>query len=287
MKRIIAYVNLIFSISLLFSYCTQQDGFPVLEGPYLGQKPPGLTPMRFAPGIITTNGYEGCSGFISNGTVFVFNRSAHSDSNLTYIPIYNMELKNGKWTKPYPSNFQNKHNDDNFTVAPDGQTLYFQSNRSIDGLGGLSQYSNIWKTIKTTDGWTQPVYVKTEDNGPFMGGYPSITKDGTLYFMSSLREGFGDVDIYRSRLVNGRYQKADNLGNVINSKYRDLDSFIAPDESYLIFCSNRPGGKGEYDLYISFRKKDGSWAKPINMGKEINSEKSVTRPSVTPDGKYF
>ena len=195
MRGIIVYISLVLSILFFFSYCTQKEDFPVLKGPYLGQKPPGLTPMIFASGVITTNNYEGCSGFISEGSVFVFNRSAHSDSNLTYIPIYTMKLQDGKWTKPNSSTFQDKNNDDNFTVAPDGQTLYFQSNRSIDGLGNLSQYSNIWKTIKTTDGWTQPVYVKTENNRTLMGGYPSITKDGTLYFMSSLREGFGDVDI--------------------------------------------------------------------------------------------
>jgi Tol biopolymer transport system component len=120
-----------------------------------------------------------------------------------------------------------------------------------------------------------------------MGGYPSITKDGRIYYMSSIRKGYGETDLYRSEFIDGKYSDGQNLGGMINTKYIELDSFVAPDESYLIFCSDRPGGYGEYDLYVSFKDTDEVWKEPINMGPEINSVESVTRPSVTPDGKYL
>ena len=261
----------------------QQNNFSVLKGPYLGQKPPGMTPKVFAPSIISTNDDEGCSGFLNDGKLFIFNRSAHGDTNWTYIPIYQMEMKDGKWTKPYPVPFQKGHNDDNFTVAPDGKTIYFQSDRSIDGSGQSTRHSFIWKVTKTVEDWSEPRML----NPALMGGYPSVTNECTVYLSSSVRKGFGKVDIYSSILKDGKYSKAQNIGKVINTENIELDSFIAPNKSYLIYCSDKPGGYGKYDLYIAFQKRDGSWTEPINMGKEINSSLSVTRPSVTPDGKYF
>ena len=74
---------------------------------------------------------------------------------------------------------------------------------------------------------------------------------------------------------------------MVNTEYSEDDPFIASDESFLIFCSSRPGGYGSYDLYIAFRKKDGTWTKAKNMGPEINTSGEEARPSITPDGKYF
>ncbi len=283
------HIAVILSVTLILAHNANAAEIPDLTGPYLGQKLPGTSPEIFAPGIIGTNNYEGCSAFLNEESVFVFNRSTHGESNIGYIPILEIQMKNEMWTGPKPVSFQNGQNDDNFTISPDGKTLYFQSNRSTDDSGMLSEHSNIWRTTLNSDGWSEPEYVRTVGDEPLVGGYPSITRDGTLYFMSSVREGYGDLDIFRSRSINGKYPEVENIGNVINSEFRELDSFIAPDESYLIFCSNRPGSKGEYDLYIAYRNADDTWTEPINMGDSINvsSAYSVTRPSVTPDGKYF
>lgn len=66
-----------------------------------------------------------------------------------------------------------------------------------------------------------------------------------------------------------------------------LSLVMAADESYLIFCSTKPGGYGRDDFYISFRNEKGSWSKPVNMGEKINSPGSDNRPYITPDGKFF
>jgi len=274
-------------ILLMCFYLTLQLSCSRNKDLYLGQKPPGEKPDIFVPGIISTENSEGCIGFSNDGKVLVFNRLEREDTNWTYIPIYVMELKDGKWTNPIPVPFQKQQNDDNFTVAPNGKTLYFQSNRSTDHSKEPSQYSNIWKVIKTVDGWSEPIMLKSIENLPLMGGYPSVTSDGTVYLCSSVRKGLGKTDIYKSTMIEDKYSDAENLGAIINSEYKELDSFIAPDESYLILCSDRPGGYGQYDLYITFKKSDDSWTELVNMGPNINSVESVTRPSVTPDGKYF
>ena len=73
---------------------------------------------------------------------------------------------------------------------------------------------------------------------------------------------------------------------MINTEHDEYDLFIAPDESYLIFSSDRPGGFGNVDLYISYKKGDGTWTEPKNMGRNINSGGAVF-PSVTDDGRFL
>jgi Tol biopolymer transport system component len=73
----------------------------------------------------------------------------------------------------------------------------------------------------------------------------------------------------------------------INTKEADWTCYIAPDESYFIFCSFRKGGFGSGDLYVCFKEKNGSWSKPINMGDKINTNLNERFPNVTPDGKYL
>jgi Tol biopolymer transport system component len=62
---------------------------------------------------------------------------------------------------------------------------------------------------------------------------------------------------------------------------------LAPDESYLIFCSDRAGGYGKDDMYIVLARQDGRWTTPLNMGSLVNSPHEEYIPYVTPDGKYF
>ena len=73
----------------------------------------------------------------------------------------------------------------------------------------------------------------------------------------------------------------------VNTESWELDPFIASDESYLLFVSNREGGYGGPDLYVSFRLADGSWGEPVNLGEEVNSSADEVHPMVTLDGQYL
>ena len=102
-----------------------------------------------------------------------------------------------------------------------------------------------------------------------------------------------DLNAIRNQLeelkkeIDGEYQDPVNLGPKLNTKYHEWDTYLAPDESYMIYCSTKPEGLGDDDLYVTFKQRDGSWSDPIHMGNEINSEKSENRPYVSPDGKYL
>ena len=95
------------------------------------------------------------------------------------------------------------------------------------------------------------------------------------------------MDLYPSRLVNGKYQEPENLGDAINTTFDEYEPFIAPDESFLIFMAGgRPDGLGGFDLYISYYR-NGQWTKAKNLGAPINSTADELSPRITPDGKYF
>ena len=79
----------------------------------------------------------------------------------------------------------------------------------------------------------------------------------------------------------------ENVAEPVNTENSDADPFVAPDESYLIVCQKKDEGFGEYDLYVYFKKEDGSWTKGFNLGEGVNSADYEFRPYVTPDGKYL
>ncbi|MGD8538682.1 MAG: tetratricopeptide repeat protein, partial [Candidatus Aminicenantes bacterium] len=262
----------------------KRESFPVLRGPYLGQIPPGLKPEIFASGVISTENLgEGSCAFTKNAELFLFNLRYPPEEHKT---IYMTELKNGRWTEPAPAPFNSEYQDWDFHFAPDGKALYFTSKRPTDNSSEPSRHANIWVTHLTSSGWTPPQIleypINTADSHNFGA---SSTKDGTLYFFSRREGGFGANDIYRARMVSGKYTEVENLGNVVNTEYWEYDAFIAPDESYLIFSSNRPGGYGEFnDIYISFRSDDDIWSVPKNLGRDF-SDSGIC--CVTLDGRFL
>jgi hypothetical protein len=109
-----------------------------------------------------------------------------------------------------------------------------------------------------------------------------------MYFVARHEGVQWNIGIFRSRLVDGLYQEPEALSEVINGESADLYPFIAPDESYLLFGSSRPGARSvETDLYISFRDEDDTWSEPVQMGETINNGMTVSFACVTHDGKYL
>ena len=96
-----------------------------------------------------------------------------------------------------------------------------------------------------------------------------------------------DHDIYYSECVADVFQEPVRLDATVNSTAYEADVFVAPDESYLIFCSTRDGGFGQGDLYISFSDADGGWTEATNMGGAINTERYEYCPFVSKDGKFL
>jgi hypothetical protein len=256
----------------------EMQEFPRLQGPYLGQEPPGMTPQPFAPGIITTDEEEGSSGFARSGTVFIFQKFFKNQCH-TFIT----RLENGVWTAPAPIPFWETmiHNGD-FVFSSDDKTMLYQ----VKTEEGSRLVSSIWRVELTEKGWGERAPFPPPVNSGYDESFASDTADGGLYFFSRRPGGKGQFDLYTCEFRDGKYTEALDL-EILNTEYNEWDPFIAPDESYLIFCSTKPGGLGRDDIYITFKGKDGGWTAPVNLGEEVNSAGSENRPYVTRDGRYF
>ncbi|HMG94210.1 MAG TPA: hypothetical protein VK589_29325, partial [Chryseolinea sp.] len=114
-----------------------------------------------------------------------------------------------------------------------------------------------------------------------------VSDKGTLFFGAYLDSigNYGKSDLYYYSLKD-HSAAIINLGNVINSTSEEWDPFIAPDESYLLFESDRPGGYGGTDIYITFNR-DSSWSQPVNLGSSINTKGYEVAARVSPDGKFL
>ena len=258
--------------------------FPKLTGPYLGQKPPGMTPELFAPGIISTNNTEWTLTFTPDG-----NEAYYTIQGLNnYNHLVCVKSINGHWQKPELASFANPdHNADPF-ISADGKKLFFWSNRSANSFEKPGDNSDIWMVERKGDSWGEPMRLDSIINTTHWQIFPTVSLNGTLYFSCHYEDSMGGFDIYKSEFSNGKYTQPVNLGDSINTSGLEQEPYIAADESYIIFCSDRHASKsGNWDLYISFKKKDGNWTKAINMGNQINSPAMDQAPMVTGDGKYL
>ena len=273
---------------LLFVYSAifAQDDWPVLEGPYLGQTPPGLTPEVFAPGLISLDGEQELNAaFSPNERIFMFSRSIDG----VYKMFFSYWRSDGTWQEPRmaaPSKTYPNHRDVDMAFSPDGKWVYFISDRPLPGYS-LERY-NIWRSRVTRHGLVTPEPLDAHINGPGHELYPLLVADGSLFFSAERDDSLGARDSYRAQYVDGEFETPVNLGPGVNSAMNEGDIFVSPDETYLIHVSvDRPGSLGGADLYVSFRQDDGSWGPGVHLGDGINSEQTDYCPMVTPDGKYL
>ncbi len=272
-------------VILFSSIAAAGDKFPVLKGPYLGQTPPGKTPGLFAPGIITTGIFTRDVAMTPDGKEIYFCVSVGS---YTYSTILVTKQVDGRWTEPAVTPHMENPDHMNFEpcISPDGKRFFFLSNRP-GGVGNAKLGNqDIWVMDRKGDGWGEPYNLGApvnSENGEF---FPSVTRDGTLYFSRAKgRQSF----IYRSRLKDGKYTEPEKLPKQVNCGAAQYNAFIAPDESFIIVpVAGRKDTLGGTDYYIVSRNKDDSWNEPVNMGDKINTPGTREHSaSLSPDGKYL
>jgi len=233
------------------------NNVPIIESPYLGQNPPGLKAELFAPDVVSTENLEIEGVFAPDMKAFYFTRQVEGEVPKTHI----IQYENGGWHESSAAPRSGE-----IFISTDGNTMY---------LG------NAYKA-RTSSGWSEQ-----KSLGPLFEKFPimRLTASTAGTYVFDERDEIGTIRY--SRLVNGERVAPKAFSKEINTGKWTSHPFIAPDESYLIWDSEREGGYGASDLYISFRQKDDSWGPAINMGEDINSPREDAFGSVTPDGKYF
>lgn len=182
--------------------------------------------------------------------------------------------ENKKWSEPKLINFSGKHRDIEPFLSSDGLKLYFSSNRPLHDSISKSKDYDIWyvERVNLKNDWSAPKNLGAPVNTSNNEFYPSLAKNGNLYFTSDGLKSLGKDDIFFSKWENNTYSEPTTLGLNINSAGYEFNSFVSPDEKFLIFTGyNRTEGLGSGDLYISYKDKNGEWEKAKNMGSEINS----------------
>ena len=269
--------------ALLFLGHVRQDDWPVLKGPYLGQKHPGMIPEIFAPHIIAEAPHSAAIFSPDGQSVFWVPWST--------LKMKTMKQTNGLWTEPTVVPFALEFDAENPWFTADGDRMYFTTTRPLEPEGPNARpkfwRENIWYVNRKGDGWSDPVPLGPEVNSRDLHWQFSIDdRNGDLYFSASSREDGGGSDIYKSSLSAGRYTEPAILGEAINTRGDEDTPFIAPDGGYLIFA-RKPGADSFADLFISFRRNDGSWQEAVCLSPPINSEAHEVCPVVTRDGKYL
>src|SRR5579859_2131959 len=246
-----------------------------------------VTPELFAPGVISGPANDEAPAFTPDGKTVYFVRNNGADYDLM---VSHFDGKD--WSQPQIAPFSGQWRDSEPSMAPDGSFMLFTSSRPTNvggkpldgiwlgqvhaGMGG-----NLWRVDRKGSGWSEPVRLPDTVNFTNSVFSPSIAGDGSVYFMAATGEG-GHFQLYRSPFQNGAYQSAKAL-SFSTGKFGDADPAIAPDQSFIVFSSNRPSESKNGGLFITFRK-DGQWGEPMSLGPDVNRSAGNSESRLGPDG---
>jgi len=266
---------LAFAISLNTVFAQEKiesdPDFPLLEGPYFGQKPPGLIPEVFAPGIISLNGrYEHGVSFSPDLHEIYF--SANKKGGLT--AIYFSKLEGEKWKPVKKAKFTKGRKEEEMHpfVSSNGEKIYFTA------LNSDNTDVKIWYANRSGDSWGDVTKLDSPINDDKVF-YPNVAKNGDLFYFNVSKGR-----MYFASNKNGSFPKVQEMEIEFG-----VHGFISPSQDYLLVNARNKEDdqRKDSEIYVYFKKKDGTWSKPINLGKEVNSNFPETVPSITPDGKYL
>ncbi len=196
----------------------------------------------------------------------------HPNTNYVFAPVNLGDSINSPQSEYYPS----------FTI--DDSTLVFT--RRGEGIRENFMMSNL-----LPNSYSNAVIINGQLNEEPSKGAINISQDGEwLIFAGNFAgKGFGDFDLYMSYNTPKGWSEPINLGASLNTDFWESSPSLSPDKNALYFSSNRPGGYGGKDLYVSYRTPNGKWSAAINMGEKINTKGDELAPFIHADNNtlYF
>jgi Tol biopolymer transport system component len=252
----------------------------------LAGTPGAAGPELYGAGLFSTGEWDFFMAFSPDQQFVLFCRA---NADFSAYDIYETRRdRAGHWSAPVKPTFAARWSNADPHISPDGRTVFFISNRPGPGDSVPSTTYDIWTASRAPGGgWSEPHRLAAPISLPGVDEWsPSVAANGDLYFGSDRPGGSGGLDLYVARWVNGAYQAPKNLGPLINTAGQEVEPWIAPDESYLIFSAKeRADSTGRYDLYLS-RRSGGAWQRPEPLAK-VNTRWQEFNQSVSPDGKWL
>jgi Tol biopolymer transport system component len=266
--------------SLFLSFCTtkkqnkKDSDAPTTEETYLGQKPPGLTPKIFAPGIISINGRSEHGISFSPDLSEVYFSANNKDEDPS---IYFSKLENNKWKPVQQMDFTEgkKVGEMHPFISPKGDKIFFTAHDEFT-LPEHKESVKIWTVNRLENSWSKATQLDSPVNDDFVF-YLNQAKNGDLYYFN-----ISKFKTYYAPNKNGKFPEVHEVG------IGGVHAFMSPSLDYIVVNSrNRENTERKSDIYVYFKEKDGTWSKAINLGKGVNTNFGETCPSITPDGKYL
>lgn len=177
------------------------------------------------------------------------------------------------------------YDDHSPVISVDEEVLMFTSKRP-GNIGGLTSengepYEDIYVFRKSQH--PRPVNIGHPVNTQYHDATCGLSIDGNLLFIYRATKRDGG-DIFQSRYDGEKWSEPVRLGPNINTKYRETHASLSADEQFLYITSDRKGGYGGFDIYVSERQADSTWGPAKNLGPEINTPKNEIGPYIHPDG---
>lgn len=239
-------------------------------------------PVKLFPGEISIDGIQWNNAFANNNHEIFYCRQLPTRAQLV------TQKYDGKgFTDPVAIPFDTLYNYSDPYISPKGDHLIFMSNIPHQfEKDNFTTGFQLYQSYKENGAWSKPKIVFHTETGV---GYPSRTKDGTLFFSLQPKDGSRKSNIFYSKFINGKYEEPEKLPKEINSLDKfEGDAYIAPKRDYIIFAGfDREDNIGFSDLYISFHLGDNKWTQSKSLGAKINSIGYDGSPYVTEDGKYL
>lgn len=246
---------------------------------YMGQATPGTSPVRFGtPAFLSTAEWfwHGVPAFSPDGTEVFFVKYIR-DAHRTQI--WYSTCVNGTWTAPQLAPFSGgAYSDNNPKFFGSKDILYFQSERPA---------SAIYKVTRTVGLWSAPTVINLPiPAGKGLGKQFSLAKNGNIYAELDNAQGT-DLDIYCWQRIEGVQYRNATRQTVLCSSLHDGFPTIDVNEQFIVYGSNRGGGQGRFDLYLSYKNHDGTWSQPENLGTGFNSGSEEAWSTFSADGLWF
>ncbi len=257
--------------------------WPRIVGDYLGEELPGAVPRLLSPEILSSvESDHGAPAFTRDGNEVFWAVVFKDDTGI----LLSMKREGGVWREIKPLPFaESRFRDVCPTLSSDEKSLFFTSCRPVR-TGEKPGGHNMWVVDrKAGGGWTEPRLLAPEIASG-KDGRPVFAGNGTVYF-GSWREGAIDSsNLFRSRWIGGGFEKPERL-NVPSNTSQVMPTYVAPDESLILFESALAGGLGGSDFWMIRKEPGGAWGPAINLGEPINSRANDWFGGFSPDAKYF
>ncbi|MBU2920049.1 hypothetical protein KO504_01725 [Winogradskyella psychrotolerans] len=211
-----------------------------------------------------------CISKDGNEAFFTVQSPNQEISQLAYI-----KKKKKGWSKPELLPFCDSYMYLEPFLSFDNKRLFFVSNRPLNDSINKKKDFDIWYVERDNKDkvWSKPKNVGKPINSELDEFYPSVSKNGNIYFTMVSPDGFGKDDIYYCEWKGDSYSNPILLDENINSAGYEFNAFISEKEDFIIYSKYKEkDGQGSGDLYISKKDTKGNWKKAVNLGIPVNTK---------------